>query len=204
MIFPFNLVFPHGVINSICLKKWKTILNVRGEMMKILTESLRFEQNDSISQRNGSTISLLQEIQERYNYLPEEVLRDLAKERNLSLMDLYSIATFYKSFSLSPKGRHKVKTCTGTACHVRGSEKVTEEISRILGIKPGSTSEDGEYSLETVNCLGACALAPLVEVDGEYLSNMTPSRIREILEKQIMNNHECQCTAKVRSAASAG
>lgn len=171
--------------------------------MKVLERS-GLEQKESIIQKNGSIISMLQEVQEKFNYLPEDVLRDLAKQRNVSLMEVYSIATFYKAFSLSPKGRHKVKTCTGTACHVRGSEKVTEEISRILGIKPGSTSEDGEYSLETVNCLGACALAPLVEVDGEYLSNMTPSKIREFLEKQTMNNHECQCTAKARSAGNAG
>jgi len=104
---------------------------------------------------NGVTIvALLQAIQEKYNYLPEELLSKAAKEMEVPLIDIYSVAKFYKSFSLVPKGRHRVVTCTGTACHVRGSEKITEEISRILGVEVDSTSEDGEHSLECVNCVG--------------------------------------------------
>ncbi len=130
---------------------------------------------------NGvSTITLLQAIQEKYNYLPEEVLKRAAKEMNIPLIDLYSVATFYKSFSLVPRGKHEIVTCSGTACHVRGSEKVTEEISRTLGVDRDSTSNDGEYSLKCVNCVGACALAPLVIVDGQYHGHMTPLKVHRL------------------------
>lgn len=135
------------------------------------------EQNNNHASNNHSLVTLLHQVQESYNYLPEDVLRALAKEKNIPLIDLYRVATFYSLFSLKPKGKHKILTCTGTACHVRGSEKVTEEISRVLKILPGETTEDGEYSLEAVNCLGACALAPLVVVDEQYHANMTPGQV---------------------------
>ncbi len=121
-----------------------------------------------------SIVALLQAIQDKYNYLPEKFLRRAAREMEVPLIDVYSVAKFYKSFSLVPEGRHQIVTCTGTACHVRGSEKITEEISRTLGVEVNSTSPDGEYSLKCVNCVGACASAPLVIVDGEYHGNMTP------------------------------
>jgi len=130
---------------------------------------------------NGvSVITLLQAIQEKYNYLPEKVLKRAAKEMDIPLIDLYSVATFYKSFSLVPRGKHEVVTCSGTACHVRGSEKVTEEITRTLGVDKDSTSKDGEYSLKCVNCVGACALAPLVIVDGQYHGHMTPLKVHRL------------------------
>ena len=146
------------------------------------------------SPNNHSIVTLLHEIQDRYNYLPEDVLRQLAGEKNIPLIDVYRVATFYSLFSLKPKGKHKIMTCTGTACHVRGSEKVTEEISRFLGIEPGETTEDGEYSLEAVNCLGACALAPLVVIDEQYHANITPSQIAPLL------NGSKQETCKEKSA----
>ncbi len=130
---------------------------------------------------NNSIVNMLHDIQNRYNYLPEDVLRDLAHEEGIPLVDIYRVATFYSLFSLKPKGKHKIMTCTGTACHVRGSEKVTEEITRLLDIKPGETTEDGEYSLEAVNCLGACALAPLVVIDEQYHANITPGKISALL-----------------------
>ncbi len=153
--------------------------------MAKVAEELKNGQKETAGQNNVSLVALLQEVQERYNYLPEDVLRELAREKNLSLMEMYSVATFYKSFSLQPRGKHKVATCSGTACHVRGSEKVTEELSRVLGIKPGETSQDGAYSLETVNCLGACALAPLVVVDGEYHGNMTAARAAALIKEHL-------------------
>ncbi|RJX23840.1 MAG: NAD(P)H-dependent oxidoreductase subunit E [Dethiobacter sp.] len=149
---------------------------------------------ENLKKQNGSSVvSLLQEVQEKYNYLPEELLREIAKERNIPLMDIYSVATFYKAFSLSPKGKHKVVTCSGTACHVRGSEKVTREISRTLGIESGHTTEDGLYSLENVSCLGACALAPLVVIDGEYHGSMTSAKILEILNGHTAGKKENGC-----------
>lgn len=153
--------------------------------MALLEKQMQVDQENFTTRNGQSLVALLQEVQEQYNYLPEEVLRELACARGLSLMEMYSVATFYKSFSLQPRGRHKIVTCTGTACHVRGSEKVTEEVSRMLGVKPGGTSEDGEYSLESVNCLGACALAPLVVVDGEYHGNMTAARVAALFREQL-------------------
>ncbi len=130
---------------------------------------------------NGvSVVALLQAIQEKYNYLPEELLKQVSQEMEIPLIDIYSVATFYKAFSLIPKGKHQIVTCLGTACHVRGSEKVTEEICRVLNIKRDSTSKDGMYSLECVNCLGACALAPLVIMDGKYYGHMTPLKVRQL------------------------
>ena len=153
--------------------------------MSLLVENMQMEEK-VLNGRNGeSLVALLQQVQEQYDHLPEHVLREIARERNLSLMDIYSVATFYKSFSLRPRGRHKIVVCSGTACHVRGSEKVTQELSRRLGVKPGETTEDGEYSLETVNCLGACALAPLVVVDGEYHGNMTAARVATLIKQQL-------------------
>jgi NADH-quinone oxidoreductase subunit E len=153
--------------------------------MSELAENLQIDRK-SFDARNGeSIVALLQQVQEQYNYLPEHVLRDLARARGLSLMEIFSVATFYKSFSLQPRGKHKFVVCTGTACHVQGSEKVTDELSRMLGIKPGETSQDGEYSLENVNCLGACALAPLLVVDGNYHGNMTVARVAAIIKEQL-------------------
>jgi len=159
---------------------------------------------ENLKKPNGSSVvSLLQEVQEKYNYLPEEILREIAKERDIPLIDIYSVATFYKAFSLAPKGKHKIVTCSGTACHVRGSEKVAREISRVLGIEPGYTTKDGLYSLENVNCLGACALAPLVVVDGKYHGNVTPAKALELFKMYTVHEEEekeeagCRCaTAK--------
>lgn len=152
---------------------------------------------DFNGQYNGTVVSLLQQIQEKYNYLPEEILREVAREKNIPLIDIYSVATFYKAFSLNPKGKHKIVACTGTACHVRGSEKVIREISRRLDIEPGQTTKDGLYSLENVNCLGACALAPLVVIDGKFYANINSSKILEILNGYTADGKgECQCHAK--------
>jgi NADH-quinone oxidoreductase subunit E len=146
---------------------------------------------ENFTDRNKhSLIALLQEIQEQYSYLPEDLLRELAGAKKLALIDIYSVATFYKSFSLKPRGRRKIVTCTGTACHVRGSEKVSQELSRILGISSGATTEDGEYSLENVNCLGACALAPLIVVDGEYLGHMSAAKVAALFKERLKHKKE--------------
>lgn len=136
-----------------------------------------------VEQNSRSLIAMLFAVQEHYNYLPENVLRDLAKRLNKPLIEIYRVATFYKLFSLQPKGRHKIVVCTGTACHVRGSEQIADEVSRCLCVERGKTSEDGEFSLDTVNCLGACALGPLIEVDGEYHGNLTKTELHKIMDK---------------------
>lgn len=136
-----------------------------------------------LEKNDGSVLSLLHDVQEEYKYLPESVLREISRKTGKPLIELYRVATFYKAFSLTPEGKHKIITCSGTACHVRGSNSIAREISRILGIEPGCTSPDGEYTFETVNCVGACALAPVVILDGKYYPNMTVRKVRNLLSK---------------------
>jgi NADH:ubiquinone oxidoreductase subunit E len=131
----------------------------------------------------GGLISILEDIQSRYSYLPEEALRIVARKTGHSLVDVYGIATFFRSFSLTPRGKHLLSACLGTACHVRGGPGIAEEIERQLGIKAGETTPDKEITFETVNCLGACALGPIVVVDGHYFSNVTKGQIKDILHK---------------------
>jgi len=130
---------------------------------------------------NETFLSLLQDIQARYGYLPEEKLIEIAEMLDMPLIDVYGVATFYKSFSLMPKGRHQVKICLGTACHIRGADKIENEFERKLGIGPRETSEDGEFSLETVMCLGCCAIGPVVVIDGKYYGQVTPVKVESIL-----------------------
>jgi NADH:ubiquinone oxidoreductase subunit E len=131
----------------------------------------------------GGLIAILQEIQGRYGYLPAEALKVVAEQTGRPLVDVYGVATFYRSFSLVPRGRHVCSVCLGTACHVRGGPIIAEEFGRLLGIRPGETTADREFTLETVNCLGACALGPIVVVDGHYFSNVAPVKVREIVEQ---------------------
>ncbi len=132
--------------------------------------------------RESSLVAILQEIQETFRYLPEEVLTYTAYKIGIPVSRIYNIATFYKAFSLKPRGKHIVTVCMGTACHVRGAPRIVEEIERVLGIKEGETSEDGQFTLETVNCLGACALGPIVVADGEYKGNMTIAKSTKLIE----------------------
>ncbi len=127
--------------------------------------------------------TILHEVQEEYNYLPEQALRDVADLMGIPIADIYGVATFYTLFSLKPKGKHVVTVCMGTACHVRNSERLLDEICRHLGIKTGETTEDMLFSLETVNCLGACAMGPVMVVDGRYYGGMTGSKVPRILKK---------------------
>jgi NADH:ubiquinone oxidoreductase subunit E len=131
----------------------------------------------------GGLIGILQEIQARYGYLPPEALGVVAEETGRSLTDVYGVATFFRSFSLKPRGKHLCSVCLGTACHVRGGAVIAEEFGRALGVGPGETTAGREFTLETVNCLGACALGPIVVVDGHYFSNVSPVKVQEILEK---------------------
>ena len=131
----------------------------------------------------GGLISILEDIQARYSYLPEEALRVVAQKTGRSLVDIYGVATFYRTFSLKPRGKHLISVCLGTACHVRGGPSVAMEVQRQLGIRPGETTPDREISLETVNCLGACALGPVVVVDGHYFPNTTTRQVKDILHK---------------------
>jgi len=126
-------------------------------------------------------INILFEVQDEYRYLPQAALEHLSMRMSIPLVDIYGIVTFYKAFSLTPRGRHTVTACLGTACHVRGSIGVLEELQRLLRVSPGSTTEDGEFTLETVNCLGCCAQGPMVVVDSEYHGQMTPVKVKKLL-----------------------
>lgn len=127
-------------------------------------------------------VSILQDVQAELFYLPQESLTEVSRGLEVPLTRVYSVATFFKAFSLKPRGRHVVNVCLGTACHVRGAVKVLESIQRKLDIKPGDTTADARYTLETVNCLGACALGPMVVVDGKYHGQMTSDKIDSILD----------------------
>ena len=130
-----------------------------------------------------SLVSILQDIQFEYRYLPEDALRVVARQLDLQLIQVYGVATFFKAFSLKPRGEHTVTVCLGTACHVRGAPAVLDEAKRQLGIEPGETTEDMSFTLETVNCLGACALGPIMVVDGKYHGQMSPGKVKKVLKK---------------------
>ena len=132
--------------------------------------------------RRGGLIAVLEAVQARYGYLPEEVLRAVSERTGCSLVDIYGVATFYRSFSLKPRGEHLICACLGTACHVRGASGIVSEFERQLGIPAGETTPDGKFTLETVNCLGACALGPVVVIDGRYFSKVRASRVRQLLD----------------------
>ncbi len=130
----------------------------------------------------GFLVSILQDVQTKLNYLPREALLKVSQGMEVPLSRVYSVATFFKAFSLKPRGRHLLHVCMGTACHVRGAVRVLDRIEQELGIGSGETTRDLEYTLETVNCVGACALGPVVVVDGEYAGQMTSDKVKHLLE----------------------
>ncbi len=127
-------------------------------------------------------VPILQDVQKEFNYLPREALDAVSTILDLPLSRIFELATFYKAFSLTPRGRHQLSLCMGTACHVRGATLLQESIERGLNIKAGETSEDLEFTFETVNCLGACALGPILVVDEEYQGQVTLSKTNKILK----------------------
>jgi NADH-quinone oxidoreductase subunit E len=131
----------------------------------------------------GGTITILERLQAKYGYLPEEALRIISDKTGKSLVDIYGVATFYGSFSLKPRGKHLCSVCLGTACHVSGGPKIVEEFERQLGISASETTADREFTLETVNCLGACALGPVVVIDGRYSANVRTSKVLDVIAK---------------------
>jgi len=130
---------------------------------------------------HSSLVMLLQEIQRHYGYLPREVLAAAARQLEVPLADLYGLATFYRSFSLRPRGKHEICVCTGTACHVRGASVIVAHLERMLGVKTGETTADGFATLIGVNCLGACALGPVMVVDRTYHGKMTVAKTDEVI-----------------------
>ena len=131
----------------------------------------------------GAVISSLEAVQEIYGYLPREVLEKISEKLDVHLSRLFSLATFYSAFTLTPRGKHTVHVCLGTACHVRGGARILKGLSHKLGVKPGDTTEDKNYTLETVRCIGCCSLAPVVKVDNDAYGYNTVDKIQGILDK---------------------
>jgi NADH-quinone oxidoreductase subunit E len=145
---------------------------VREKVSSILD---RYERNE------GMLVSILQDTQAALGYLAREALVEVSTGLEVPLSRVYSVATFFRAFSLKPRGRHLIDVCLGTACHVRGAVGILNSIERETGIKPGETSEDMRFSLETVNCVGACALGPIVIIDGKYEGEMKIDKVKPLL-----------------------
>jgi NADH-quinone oxidoreductase subunit E len=133
--------------------------------------------------QKSSLIGILQDIQARMNYLPRKALLQVAKSLDVPLTSIYEVATFYKAFSLEPKGRHTIQVCLGTACHVRGGARILGYLENRLDVKSGGTTGDLAFTLESVNCLGACALGPMMVIDKKYYGKINTNKIEPILKK---------------------
>ncbi len=133
--------------------------------------------------KESAILAILQDIQTKEKYLPRETLEYVGEELRIPLNKIYRIATFYRALSLMPRGRHEVCVCMGTACHVRGAQRVLDQIKLELGLRPGETTKDLNFTLETVNCLGVCAAGPVVAIDGQYFGKMSSTKVEGILKK---------------------
>ncbi len=138
---------------------------------------------DHYRSRPGALIPVLEEVQEILSYIPKSIQKRIARGLGVPLSEVWGVVTFYSFFTTTPRGRHTVRCCLGTACYVRGGKSNLEKLTALLKIKPGSTSEDRRFSLETVRCVGACGLAPVITADGETFGQVKPMKIPEILEE---------------------
>jgi NADH-quinone oxidoreductase subunit E len=145
---------------------------------------------DKHQEKRTALISILHDVQDRYKYLPEEALKMVASRLRMDINEIYGVATFYKSFSLVPIGKHSVTLCLGTACHVRGGPKILRELKTLLNIEPGQTTPDKQFSLNVVNCLGVCAIGPVMFVDGKFYGEMNSLKARRVIEKINKNKRK--------------
>ncbi|MEM3361163.1 MAG: NADH-quinone oxidoreductase subunit NuoE [Candidatus Bathyarchaeia archaeon] len=157
----------------------------RGQAIKLIVQELR--DVDAIVDKHKSDrsrlIQILLDVQKKYGWLPKLALIWISERLNVSMAQIYSIATFYKAFSLIPRGRHTIRVCMGTSCKVRGAPELLNNLQRILGIEPGQTTPDGKFTLTTVNCLGCCAISPVLTIDGEYYGHLKLTDVKKILAK---------------------
>ncbi|KAI4453956.1 nadh-quinone oxidoreductase e subunit [Holotrichia oblita] len=144
---------------------------------------------DGLPTKEGALISVLHNAQDIFGYLPAEVQNHVAAKLGIPASKVYGVVTFYSFFTMKPKGRFKFNVCTGTACFVRGAEKVLDELKKELGIDVGETSEDSMFSLDALRCVGACGLAPVVSVNGKVYGRVTPENISDIVEEQMAESH---------------
>jgi NADH-quinone oxidoreductase subunit E len=147
------------------------------------TEDIVQEILESISEKEGTTIPLLQKVQSRLGYVSPDAIRAIAEALELSESEIYGVATFYAEFKLFKPGRHQIKVCMGTSCYLRGGRALLEHMTRKLGIRPGRTTEDGEFSLETVACLGCCSKSPVMAVDDVIYGGISTSLADNILSR---------------------
>jgi NADH:ubiquinone oxidoreductase subunit E len=131
----------------------------------------------------GCLMRILQDTQGAYGYLPLELQQVIADELDIPLTEVYGVSTFYSQFTLKPKGENKVGVCLGTACYVRGSQDILDEVIGILGVSVGDTTEDGKFSVDATRCVGACGLAPVMMINGEVYGRLTPKQVKDILAK---------------------
>ena len=141
----------------------------------------------SYSCEKSALIAILQEIENLYGYLPAWALRYISEKLNVPMILVYGVASFYDAFHLTPRGKHLIRVCLGTACYLRGSNRVLEAVERELGIKDGETTPDLKFSLQSVHCVGACALAPVIVVGERYFDKTTPTKLRSLL-KRVQSN----------------
>ncbi len=138
---------------------------------------------DRYEGRESSILAILQDIQAKEKYLPKETLEHLGERLHIPLNKIYRIATFYRAFSLTPRGLHEIQVCLGTACHVRGGVRIVDRLTTELKIRPGETTRNRKFTLDTVNCLGVCASGPIMVVDGHYFGKMISAQVRGILDQ---------------------
>jgi NADH-quinone oxidoreductase subunit E len=157
-------------------KRERAILDIRNELLKA----------DAIMRKHGfqknALIQVLLDVQETFRWLPRHILNWISGRLNIPIREIYTIANFYEAFSLEPRGRHTVRVCTGTACHVRGASETLTRVSAVLGIQPGQTDGKLEFTLDTVHCLGCCALAPVVTIDTQYYHNPPKTKLEKIIK----------------------
>ena len=138
---------------------------------------------DTYANEKGVLIQLLLDVQRELRWIPKEAIMRISQRLKIPVSEIYRVATFYTALSLKPRGRHLVRVCLGTACYVRGGPRILDSVERSLRIKPGETTSDNRFSLETVNCLGCCALGPVIELDGLYHGRLTPGNLGELFSK---------------------
>lgn len=136
---------------------------------------------DGRKSQPSQLVEAMLDVQDKYGYVPQAAMLALSRDLGVPLIEVWRVAHFYKAFSLEPRGQHVITVCLGTACHVRGAPRALDQITAELGIKPGETTEDGLFTLEVVNCLGVCALGPVVVMDGVYHEHMTPRKLSRLL-----------------------
>jgi len=160
--------------------------NMQSNKEVLLDKTAALKICESMGRRTSdSLIPILQQIQDAYGYLPSEILSEVSKYTGLNANQIYGVATFYEQFHLEPRGRHTIKCCRGTACHVKGGREIVKSVEQVLGVEEGQTTEDMRFTFETVACLGTCFLAPVIMINNDYYGHVTRSRIKSILSGYV-------------------